>query len=198
MTTGITLGAMGHDGKKAMTFAAQTVKAYGKLAIQLHQAACLTFYRAAQYGDCDSLNVFYAGIRVNDQTALRVWIGQHATFVDIANGDVKPWMKWSKEKGFTIVKGTEPHRKDMFTIDEEVEGKTMLLSLKPFYDKDIKDPKAFTLEDILNMLGKAAKQAAKKAKDENIPLSADVNNLITSVNNLTTKELAALAAVVIE
>lgn len=189
---GLTIGQMGHDGKAAMAFASTTVRAYAKLAIQLHQAACLTFYRAAQYGDCDSLNLFFAGLRVNDQTALRVWIGQHATYLDLTDSSVRPWIKWGKEKGFTIVKGTEAHRKDMFTIDEQVEGKTMLLALKPFYDKNVKDKDALTLEDILNMLASAAKNAKKKANNDGVTLPADVNNLLTSITNTTAKELAAI------
>jgi len=192
LTVGVTLGQMGHDGKKAMSFASSTVKAYAKLAIQLHQAACLTFYRAAQYGDCDSLNLFYAGLRVNDATALRVWIGTHSSFVDLENSSVRNWIKWTKEKGFAIVKGTEAYRKDMFTIDEEEAGKTMLLALKPFYDKDVKEKDALTLEDILNMLAMAAKNAEKKAEKDGVSLNADVSNLITSIKNCTAKELAAI------
>jgi hypothetical protein len=195
---GITLGQMGHDGKKAMSFASSTVKAYAKVAIQLHQAACLTFYRAAQYGDCDSLNLFFAGLRVNDATALRVWIGTHSTFVDLENNDVRPWIKWNKEKGFAIIKGTEAHRKDMFTIDVEEAGKTMLLALKPFYDKNVKDKDALTLEDILNMLAAAAKNATKKADADGVVLSADVLNLVTSIKNCTAKELAAIERIVAE
>jgi hypothetical protein len=194
-TVGITLGQMGHDGKKAMSFASSTVRAYSKLAIQLHQAACLTFFRAAQYGDCDSLNLFYSGLRVNDQTALRVWVGQNCTYVDLDNGDVRPWLKFKKDKGFVIVNGAEAHRKDMFTIDEEVEGKTMLLGLKPFYDKDVKTASAVTLEELIKMLAKAAKTVTKKSKEENVPLPNDVVNLVKSIDNLTAKELAAIAAV---
>lgn len=191
-TVGVTIGQMGHDGKKAMAFASSTVKAYNKLAIQLHQAACLTFYRAAQYGDCDSLNLFYAGLRVNDATALRVWIGTHSSFVDLENSSVRNWIKWTKDKGFTVVRGTLEHREDMFTIDEEEAGKTMLLALKPFYDKDVKEKDALTLEDILNMLAAAAKNAEKKAEKDGVALNADVSSLITSIKNCTAKELAAI------
>ena len=193
---GLTIGQIGHDGKSAMAFASSTVKAYAKVAIQLHQAACITFFRAAEYGDCDSLNLFFAGLRVNDQTALRVWIGQHATYLDLSDNGVKPWIKWGKEKGFTIVKGTEAHRKGMFTVDEQVEGKTMLIGLKPFYDKNVKDKDALTLEDILNMLAKAAKSAEKKSKDDNVPLPADVLQLVTSIKNCTAKELAAIERII--
>jgi hypothetical protein len=197
-TLGITLGQMGHDGKKAMAFASSTVKAYAKLAIQLHQAACLTFYRAAQYGDCDSLNLFYSGLRVNDQTALRVWIGKHATYTDIANAEQRPWMKWNEKDGFHVIgmkKGgvnTEPFRKDMFTIDTEEAGKQMLLALDPFYNNNVKDKSAITLEALLIVLQKAAENVTNKSKKENVSLPADVLSLVSSIKNCTAKELAAI------
>lgn len=191
----ITLGQRGHDGKLSMAFIGTVSRAYAKLSVQLHQAACLSFYRVAQYGDPDALNAFYNGLRVNDQTALRVWVGSHATFVDLTDSKVKPWLKWSKDKGFSVVKGTEPHRKDMFTIDSEEDGKTMLLMLKPFYDKDVKEKDALTLEDLINMLKSASEKVSKKSKDENVPLPNDIVNLLKSIDNATTKELEALERV---
>lgn len=187
---GLTIGQMGHDGKAAMAFASTTVKAYAKLAIQLHQAACLTFYRAAQYGDCDSLNLFFAGLRVNDATALRVWVGQHSSYVDLANGEVKNWIKWSAKDGFKIVNGLEAFRKDMFTIDEQVEGKTMLLGLKPFYDKNVKDKDAITLEELAAMFSAVAKRVKSKAESEGLTMPVELANLVNTVD----REAAAITA----
>lgn len=195
---GITLGQMGHDGKSVMAFASSTVKAYAKLAIQLHQAACLTFYRAAQYGDCDALNIFYAGLRVNDQTALRVWIGTHSSYVNIDSGEVKNWIKWNAKDGFSMVKGVEAFRKDMFTIDEQVEGKTMLLGLDPFYNRNVKEAKAFTLEELLGLLANAAKNASKKAEAEGVAMPANIASLIKDIDRETSTELAALKRVAAE
>ena len=198
MTKGLTLGQIGANGKSVMSFAASTIRAYSKLSVQLHQAACLTFYQAAQYGNCDALNVFYAGLRVNDATALRVWIGSHSSYVNLDDGSVKNWIKWNSKDGFSMVKGVEQFRKDMFTVDTEETGKTMLLSLKPFYDKDVKDAKAFTLEELLTMLAGAGKRAAKKATDEGIALPASVTALINEIDRETSTELAALKRVVTE
>ena len=198
MTKGLTLGQIGANGKSVMSFAASTIRAYSKLSVQLHQAACLTFYQAAQYGNCDALNVFYAGLRVNDATALRVWIGSHSSYVNLDDGSVKNWIKWNSKDGFSMVKGVEQFRKDMFTVDEEVTGKTMLLALKPFYDKDVKDAKAFTLEELQTMLAGAGKRAAKKATDEGIALPASVTALINEIDRETSTELAALKRVVAE
>lgn len=198
MANGLTLGEIGNNGKSVMSFASSTIRAYAKLTIQLHQAACLTFYQAAQYGNCDALNVFYAGLRVNDATALRVWIGSHSSYVNLDDGSVKNWIKWDAKKGFSMVKGVEQFRKDMFTVDTEETGKTMLLSLKPFYDKDIKDAKAFTLEELLTMLAGAGKRAAKKATDENIALPAGITALINEIERETATELAAVKRIAVE
>jgi len=193
MTNNISLNDRGHDGKLAMSFIGTVARAYAKLSIQLHQAACLAFYRAAQYGDPDALNAFYGALRVNDQTALRVWVGQHATYIDLDNNEVRPWIKFTKDKGFALIKGREEFRKDMFTLDMDNEdGKQALLALKPFYDKNVKDKDALTLEALLTMLEKAADRVTKQAKEENIALPADILNLTTSIKNTTAKEKAAL------
>lgn len=191
----ITLGQRGHDGKLAMSFITSANHAYTKMSVMLHQAACLAFYRAAQYGDPDALNAFYGALRVNDQTALRVWVGQHSTYMDLENQEVRPWLKWNKDKGFALVKGKEEYRKDMFTIDSEETGKTMLLMLKPFYDKNVKDKDALTIEALITMLAKAAKSVKDKSTKENLKLPADVLNLVQSIENTTSKELEALARV---
>jgi hypothetical protein len=188
----ITLGARGNDGKLSMAFISTVNKAYTKLSIQLHQAACVAFYRAAQFGDPDSLNAFHNNLRVNDQTALRVWVGQHSTYMDLEANEMRSWMKWNKEKGFHLVKGKEEFRKDLYTIDSEEEGKDMLLMFKPFYDKNVKDKDAITLEVLITMLQKAAKSVSDKSKKEDVKLPADILNLVTSINNTTTKELEAL------
>lgn len=191
----ITLGERALDGKLSLKFIASTITAYNKVAVQLHQAACLAFYRAAQFGDPDSLNAFYNGLRVNDQTALRVWIGKHATYVDLDNGEVRPWIKWSKDKGFAMIKGRQEHRQDVFTLDSEEDGKQMLLALEPFFQKNVKDKDAIDLVALISMLKKTAERVEKKSKDENIPLPADILSLITSTKNATSKELEALERV---
>lgn len=191
----ITLTQRSVDGKLSMAFVTSVNKAYTKVTAQLHQAACLVFYRAAQYGDCDGLNAFYGNLRVNDQTALRVWFGKHATFLDLEKGAMSAWIKWDKVKGFYIVKGTESRRKDIFSIEGDEEGKQPLLALKPFYDKDVTSKDAITLEALFAMLQKTADSIQSKAKKEKIDLPADMLNITSSMKNYASKELEAIERV---
>lgn len=188
----ITLTQRSVDGKLSMAFVNNVNKAYTKVSLQLHEAACLTFFRAAQFGDCDGLNKFYSNLRVNDQTALRVWFGKHATYLDLEKGAMSAWIKWNKEKGFSIVKGTESRRKDIFSLEGDEDGKQPLLSLKPFYDKDVTSKDAITLEALFAMLQKTADSIQSKAKKENINLPADMLNLTSSMKNYASKELEAI------
>lgn len=194
MANEITISARGNDRKLSLAFIRSTNKAYAKMSTMLHQAACLAFFRAAQYGDVDSLNEMYRGMRVNDQSALRVWVAEHASFVDLENGEVRHWIKFSKD-AFAIVKGREEHRKDMFTLENEEGEKQPLLSLKPFYDKDVKSKDALTLDVLIKTLAKSAKSVKDKSEKENIKLPADILSLVKSIENTTTKELEALSRV---
>ncbi len=193
--TKLSLSKMGLDGKATMAFVVDTNKQYAALSIRLHQTACVAFYRAAQFGDADALNMFYSGLRVNDQTALRVWIGQHSSYMDLDLGATRNWIKFNAKQGFALVKGVESHRKDMFTVETNEDGKQMLLALKPFYDKNVKDKDAITLEVLMNMMKRTADQMTKKAEAEGIKLPADVLKLTTSMKNTAAKELAAIERV---
>lgn len=191
------LSAIASGKKSLIAFVAVTLGDYSKVATQLHQSACMTFFHTAQYGDCDALNLFYQGLRVNDQTALRVWIGKHATYLHMVEGEettLRPWIKFSQKDGFTIVKGLEDKRKDLFTIDTNEEGKTMLLSLKPFYDKNVKDKDAITLEALITMLAKAGKRVKDMANKENVALTPGLKALINEIDRDTAKEMAAIKA----
>lgn len=181
-----------NDGKQLNKLVNTTVNAYKNVALKLHTTACAVFFHAAQYGECSALNKFYEGLRVNDQTALRVWFGAHTGYLSLETGSMKNWIAFSKDKGFYVVKGTEANRKDMFTLDEEVEGKQDLLKLKPFYDKDVKAKDSITLEALIAMLAKAADNVASKADKEGIALPADILTLTQSMKNTTAKELAAI------
>jgi hypothetical protein len=187
-----------HDGKQLVKLVNTTINSYKKLAARLHETAGAVFLHAAQYGEASAMNKFYAGLRVNDQTAFRVWVGEHSSFVDIGNGAVRHWIKFSAKDGFTMVKGVEAHRKDMFVIGEDADGKDDVLSWKPFYEKDVKDKDSITLEALIKMLEKAATSVTKKAADEGISLPADVLLLTTSIKNTTAKELAAIARIATE
>jgi hypothetical protein len=194
--TKLTLNQIGGDLRAVAKFTNDTLASYSKVAIALHQAACLNLYHTAQFGNCDQLNVFYAGLRVNDQTALRVWLGAHCSYVDLDSGEMRQWLKFSVKDGFRVVKGTLEKRENMFTVeaDETVENdtRTVLMNLKPFYEKNVKDKDALTLEALVSILKKAGERVTKQAKEENIALPADILSLTSSIKNTTTKELAAI------
>lgn len=197
--TKLTLNMIAADSKAIAKFNSDTLSSYSKTAVLLHQAACLNLFHTAEHGDCSQLNVFYQGLRVNDQTALRVWLGTHCSYVDLDNGEMRQWIKFTAKDGFRVVKGTLEKRQGMFTVeaDEAVENdtRTVLMNLKPFYEKNVKDKDALTLEALLNILGKAAERVTKQAKEENIALPADILNLTQSTKNTVAKELAALERV---
>lgn len=183
------------NGKSLNKLVGSTIASYMKLSVKLHETACAVFLHAAEHGECSALNRFYDGLRVNDKTALRVWFGEHASFVDLANNEVRHWIKWKEKGGFFVVKGTADHRVGKFTIGEQVEGVDDCLLWKPFFEKDVKDKANITLEELIKMLAKAADSVTKKADSEGIPLPADVLTLTTSIKNTTAKELAAIARI---
>lgn len=190
----MTLIQIANDAKALGKLVNTTINSYTKLGVKLHETACALFYHVAQGNDPKPLNDFYNGLRVNDQTALRVWFGQHASFVDLDNMQQRQWIAFSEKTGFRLVKGVEAHRKDLFALEDE-ENKTNLLKLKPFFEKNVKDKDAITLEQLLGMLKKAAEGVEKKSKSEGIALSADVIQLIASTKNTVAKEEEALARI---
>lgn len=195
MTNKMTLTAIANDSKALNTLVSNTIKAYKAVGVQLHQTACALFWHVAEHGECHALNEFYNGLRVNDQTALRVWFGEHASFIDLANNESRNWIKFSTKEGFSVVKGTLDHRKDKFLVEDVAEGKTTLIALKPFFEKNVKDKDALTIEELVSMLAKAADRATKKAADENIQLPADILKLTTEIKNVTGKVSADLARI---
>lgn len=191
----LTLAQIANDSKALNTLVKGTIASYTKVATALHNTACAVFFHVAQGNDPKPLNDFYNGLRVNDRTALRVWFGKHSSYLDLENGEMKNWIRWTEKEGFTLVKGKEIHRKDMFTVGETVEGRQDLLKLSPFYEKDIKTKDAITLEALYAMLGKAAERMTKQADEEGLKLDADTLNLTTSIKNLTSKRIAELKVV---
>jgi hypothetical protein len=189
---GLTLAEIANDSIALGKLVTTTITAYTKVAKSLHETACALLYHVAQGNDPSVLNRFYEGLRVNDRTALRVWFGQHTSFVDLNSNSTRNWIKWSEKKGFELVKGCEAYRKDMFLVTDHAEGKTTLIDLKPFYEKDVKDKDALTLETLVKMLQKAAEQVEKKSKNEGIALPADILTLLPSIKNVAAKELAAI------
>lgn len=195
MTKEINLNDIASNGKTLVAFVSSTIAKYNVVAIALHQTACMVLHHVAEGHDPLPLNLFYNGLRVNDKTALRVWLGEHASYVDAANDTVRPWLSYTEAKGFAVIKGKEAHRKDKYTIDTQEEGKTMLLATKPFYEKNVKLPSAITLEALVAMLAQAAEKVEKQSEKEGIALPASIANLVKSTKNAANFELAALQRV---
>jgi len=194
----INLFEVANNGKALKRYVNGTLEKYNNAFIALHNSACMTVFHAAQYGECSHLNAFYNGLKVNDQTALRVWIASHFTLP--VESEEKPliWLSFKASEnpngqvtnkktgkaivGFFVVKGTEPKRKDAYVLDE-------LLAGPKFFDKNVKDPDATDLTVLLTMLASVAKRVDNKADKEGIQLPADIANLIRVIEEKTAKAM---------
>lgn len=179
------------SGKALTAFAASVIAKYNVVAGELHAAACMTLFHVAEYGECHALNLFYKGLRVNDQTALRVWLGNNATYGEKDN--LRPWLKYTVADGFKVVKGTQDYRKDKFTLNDSVElvinDKANLIAVKPFYEKNVRDRDAITLEALIEILHSAASRVTKRAENEAIKLPAAIIKLTTEITATTEFQL---------
>jgi len=180
------------DNKKLGAFIASTIVKYNTMAVVLHQAACMTLFHVAEFGECHALNKFYRGLRVNDQTALRVWFGKHATYAD---GDVeKAWIAFSlKSKedglpGFSMIKGKQAMAKDHYSLGE-AKGKIDLLSLPSFQAQDVRTPAAMTYEKLLAIVVKAVTKMDAESDKTGIAIPADVKDKATALMAAATKAI---------
>lgn len=172
----INLHEIANNGKALNGYVMATIKAYGNLAIRLHTTAAMTVFHALQHREASSLNTFAKGLRVNDLTALKVWIGKHTLVPGESerNPNAAPatMIGYSKDKGFFVRKGIKSE--DAFTLDD-------LIALDPFYNKNVKDKDALTLEALLVMLAKAGKRVESQATDNDIQLPPSITELIATI-----------------
>lgn len=194
----VNLFDVANNGKALKRYVNGTLEKYNNAFVALHNAACMTVFHAAQFGECSHLNAFYNGLKVNDQTALRVWIA--ANFTLPVEGEEKPliWLSFKASEnpnglvenkktgkkivGFFVVKGTKDHREDAYVLDE-------LLAGPKFFDKSVKDPDAIDLTTLLSMLASAGKRINSKADKEGIQLPTDITNLLTTIEEKTAKAM---------
>jgi len=189
---GADLTVTASDNKKLGAFIASTIVKYNTMAVVLHQAACMTLFHVAEFGECHALNKFYRGLRVNDQTALRVWFGKHATYAD---GDVeKAWISFSQKSkedglpGFSMIKGKLEKSKDRYALSE-VKGKLNLLDLPSFQMQDVRDPSVMTYEKLLQIMVKAITKADAESDKTGIAIPADVKDKATALLAAATKAI---------
>ena len=67
-----------------------------------------------------------------------------------------------------------------------------------FRTRNVKDAKAFTLEELLTLLSNAAKNASKKAESEGVTVPSNIASLIKDIDRETSAEIANLKRVVAE
>jgi hypothetical protein len=174
------LNLIANDKALLKRFTKETVNLIQKVDIRKHEAACMTFFHAAQYGECHNLNILFNGLAVNDKTALKAWIAKHSEYAD-DNGKPKHWIMFDGKKdeagnipGWRIVKGTEAKRKDVIILDE-------LLNGERFFDKDVRPPKNWDLNAILDTLIKAADTAENKSDKNNVSIPLNIMALVQSL-----------------
>ena len=171
----VDFNVIANDGKALNAYAVATIKAYGNLAVRLHTTAAMVVYHALQYREASALNTFGKGLRVNDLSALKLWIAKH-TLCPV--GERNPTDKaatfigYSKDKGFFVRKGLKSE--DAVTLAD-------LIALDPFYNKNVQDKDALTLEKLLAMLGKAAKRVENGADENDIALPKEISDLLGTI-----------------
>ena len=182
----VNLNEIANNGKALNAYTTATIKAYGNLAVRLHTTACMVVFHALQYREASALNTFIKGLRVNDATALRVWIGKHTLVPGETdrnpNADPRTLIGHSKDKGFYVRKGMKSE--DAWTLED-------LLALDPFYNKNVQDKDAMTLDKLLAMLSKAAKNVGDKADENEINLPPAIAELVKTISTTVDKVKAA-------
>lgn len=109
-----------------MTAIAAGKEAYQQSRVWLHARASEVLYHAAQFGDADTLKALHDMVSKNDRASFIAWVRKVATFTR-EDGKARSWLKYTTEKGFQVLTGTEAHRKDKFTPAE-------LIARTPFFE----------------------------------------------------------------
>lgn len=169
-----------NNSKLLKRYTNETVAMLQRMDVRKHNNACMTLFHTAQFGECFSLNLFFNGLKVNDQTALKAWIVKHTQFTNEEGKQVN-WLSFTNKKddagnviGFRVVKGTEKHRKDVYVLDE-------LLALEPFFETDVSKQKVWDLNALLETLIKAAETVEKKSEKESITLPLNIKAMVAEL-----------------
>lgn len=176
------------DNKALTGYIAETVRGYKSLAVQLHTSAAMALFHALQFREASAMNALYHGLRVNDQTALRLWVGRltltPGNTERNATDKAASLIGYTKDKGFFVRKGLKSE--DAWALDD-------LLAAEPFFNKNVQDRDALTLDKLLTLLGRAASNAETKADENDIVLPDEVKKLIGDITSVTTKAKARIA-----
>lgn len=185
------------DGTELKRYVANTIATYATLARDLHAAAAMTVFHSLQYRECSALNDFFAGLRINDQTALKRWISKVTLCPGLdrnkmLTGDEfhrnpfdepKTFISWTKDRGFFVRKGMKSE--DSWTL-------AGLLATDPFYNGNVAEKKSIGLKELLAMLAKVESRAEKQGENNDVDIPQNIREALASL----TKEVGKVAATV--
>lgn len=175
-----------NDGKSLHSFVEGTIKQYRNLSVRLHETACIALFHTLQFREASALNAFSNGLRVNDATALRLWIKKHT--LAPGNTDFNPneeaqtFIGWTKKKGFFVRKGLK---------SEDAWELANLLQVDPFFNKNVQDKDALDLVKLLKALKQAAGRATKQADENDIQLTRPLESILKELVNECDLAIAA-------
>ncbi len=197
MTKNLDLIAVANDAKAAGKYIKETGTLYAKVGERLHISAVMATFHALQFRNADLLNSLYSFLRVNDQTALRVWIGHN--FVVPVEGQELPASCFgfsTKDKANGIAKNKDGKPIAGFTVAKGDVGKDVwdcptIFAMPSFLNKNVKDKDAITLEALLAMIESISKKA-DKAEEEGVRVPSDFTNWLKDGLSMATKTKASL------
>jgi hypothetical protein len=188
--------AMKAIGNSWSKYIKDTFTLYAKVGDRLHTAAAYALHQAATFGQTGPMNDLFKGLRENDRTALRMWIGAHATYVQVSDDPEKDdkivaFVRYMKDDGFKMLKGADRHIvKADFTLENT-------LNLPSFLDEKIqKEGKAISLEDLLKLAAGFKKNFEKRAesKEVDVPNDLGVIAALAALEAVATRDLENMQA----
>lgn len=179
--------------KDASAFIDNTITAYTKVGDYLHKAACVALFHAWKHGQPAMLNRLFAGLRVNDKAAFRLWIGKYsAVTVKQEDGSevIYNWAGFKEDGGFLVKKASANYRAavDFESIDK------MTDNLLPFWEIAVeRNPQALTLEALLKMISGFKAKVEKKSTDEGLAIPRDIELELGRLTDVSNRFLAVAA-----
>lgn len=163
--------------KNTKAFIVGAIASYGHGKIKIHVAACLAFVHACDNHQADMLNLLHDGLEVNEQTALRSWVGLNSTYTvtdEAGTETTKQFIAFTKDKGFVVKKATEEHRVGKFDLKK-------LIAAGRFYSKMTAEKPEMDWAKVMAYLASVAKTAEKKAKAADSTLPAELKATLATL-----------------
>lgn len=162
--------------KNTKAFIVGAIASYGHGKIKIHVAACLAFVHACDNHQADMLNLLHDGLEVNEQTALRSWVGVNSTYTVTVDGveTVKQFIAFTKDKGFVVKKDTQDHRVGKFDLKK-------LIASGRFYSKMTAEKPEMDWAKVMAFLANVGKVAEKKAEAADSTLPAELKATLATL-----------------